>query len=123
LTNKNIFKIESKYNLAGDQPKAVDALIKGLEAGKRNQVLLGATGTGKTFTMANIIARTNRPAIIMAHNKTLAAQLYSEMKSFCIAGKARCSFSSIGFMHLWFGFSGVVSQNDSEARKRFENWP
>ncbi|MCE2991447.1 MAG: excinuclease ABC subunit UvrB [Candidatus Jidaibacter sp.] len=77
-----MFKIESKYNLAGDQPKAVDALIKGLEAGKRNQVLLGATGTGKTFTMANIIARTNRPAIIMAHNKTLAAQLYSEMKSF-----------------------------------------
>ncbi len=82
MTNKNIFKIESKYNLAGDQPQAVDSLIKGLEAGKQNQVLLGATGTGKTFTMANIIARTNRPAIIMAHNKTLAAQLYSEMKSF-----------------------------------------
>ncbi len=76
------FKIESSYSLAGDQPKAVDSLVEGLKAGKRNQVLLGATGTGKTFTMANVIARTNRPAIIMAHNKTLAAQLYSEMKSF-----------------------------------------
>ncbi len=82
MTLKRTFQIESSYNLAGDQPKAVDQLIEGLQIGKQNQVLLGATGTGKTFTMANIIARTNRPAIIMAHNKTLAAQLYSEMKSF-----------------------------------------
>jgi excinuclease ABC subunit B len=76
------FIIEAGYDLAGDQPKAVDALIKGLGDNKHNQVLLGATGTGKTFTMANVIARTKRPALIMAHNKTLAAQLYSEMKSF-----------------------------------------
>lgn len=82
MTLPGTFKIESDYNPAGDQPKAIEQLIDGLKLGKHNQVLLGATGTGKTFTMANVIARTNRPAIIMAHNKTLAAQLYSEMKSF-----------------------------------------
>lgn len=76
------FIIESPYSLAGDQPKAVDALVSGIEKGARDQVLLGVTGSGKTFTMANIIERTQRPALIMAHNKTLAAQLYSEMKSF-----------------------------------------
>lgn len=74
------FKIVSKYTPAGDQPKAIDALMKGLSAGERDQVLLGITGSGKTFTMANIIERTQRPALIMAHNKTLAAQIYSEMK-------------------------------------------
>lgn len=78
----NTFAITSEFPLAGDQPKAVETLVEGLNAGKRNQVLLGVTGSGKTFSMANIIARVNRPAIVMAHNKTLAAQLYSEMKSF-----------------------------------------
>jgi excinuclease ABC subunit B len=72
----------SNYQPQGDQPAAIDALVKGLEAQKRDQVLLGVTGSGKTYTMAQIIARTQRPAIIMAHNKTLAAQLYSEMKHF-----------------------------------------
>ena len=76
------FKVHSDFKLSGDQPKAVDALVKGLNAKERNQVLLGVTGSGKTFSMAHVIERTNRPALIMAHNKTLAAQLYSEMKSF-----------------------------------------
>lgn len=76
------FKIVSNYKLAGDQPKAVDQLMDGIKQNERDQVLLGVTGSGKTFTMANIIERTQRPAIIMAHNKTLAAQLYAEMKSF-----------------------------------------
>src|SRR4051812_13228876 len=75
------FNIISKYQPAGDQPKAIDKLTRGLEAGKRSQMLLGITGSGKTFTMANIIARTGRTTLIMAHNKTLAAQLYSEMKA------------------------------------------
>ncbi len=74
------FKIASKFIPAGDQPNAINSLICGLEEGARNQVLLGITGSGKTFTMANIIERTKRPSIIMAHNKTLAAQIYSEMK-------------------------------------------
>ncbi len=76
------FKIHSKFSPAGDQPQAISKLIQGLEEKKQNQVLLGITGSGKTFTMANIIERTQRPAMIMAHNKTLAAQLYGEMKEF-----------------------------------------
>lgn len=76
----NTFNLVSKYTPAGDQPKAIESLVKGLGEGKKDQVMLGITGSGKTFTMANIIAKTGRPALIMAHNKTLAAQIYSEMK-------------------------------------------
>ncbi|RST65377.1 excinuclease ABC subunit UvrB [Candidatus Aquarickettsia rohweri] len=76
------FNISSEYNLEGDQIKAVKELLTGIHQGKRNQVLLGVTGSGKTFTMANIIEKCQRPALIIAHNKTLAAQLYSEMKNF-----------------------------------------
>jgi len=79
---KKEFNLVSEYKPSGDQPVAIAELIDGLNSGKRDQVLLGATGTGKTFTMANIIAKTGRPAIIMAHNKTLAAQLYAEMKQY-----------------------------------------
>ncbi|WP_338666664.1 excinuclease ABC subunit UvrB [Pseudodesulfovibrio methanolicus] len=74
------FKLVSEYTLKGDQPQAVAELIAGLNAGVRDQVLLGATGTGKTFTMANVVAQLNRPALILAPNKTLAAQLYTEFK-------------------------------------------
>jgi excinuclease ABC subunit B len=76
------FKIHSKYKPAGDQPQAIEKLVAGLNAKKNDQILLGITGSGKTFTMANIIERTQRPTLIMAHNKTLAAQLYGEMKEF-----------------------------------------
>ncbi len=76
------FELHSKYAPAGDQPAAIDALVRGVEEEKRAQVLLGVTGSGKTFTMANVIARTQRPALILAHNKTLAAQLCSEFKEF-----------------------------------------
>lgn len=75
-----MFKLVSKYEPAGDQPKAIEELVKGIEEGKKHQVLLGATGTGKTFTIANVIARTNKPALVLAHNKTLAGQLYAELK-------------------------------------------
>jgi excinuclease ABC subunit B len=76
------FRIHSEFAPAGDQPQAIDELCEGLARGDRDQVLLGVTGSGKTFTMAHVIARTGRPAIILAPNKTLAAQLYGEMKSF-----------------------------------------
>jgi excinuclease ABC subunit B len=75
-------EVISDYSPAGDQPQAIEQLVGGLNAGERNQVLLGVTGSGKTFTMAHIIQQTQRPAMIMAHNKTLAGQLYHEMKSF-----------------------------------------
>lgn len=76
------FKIYSDFQPAGDQPAAIEALVKGLGQGLSDQVLLGVTGSGKTFTMAHVIEKTQRPALILAHNKTLAAQLYAEMKSF-----------------------------------------
>ncbi len=76
------FRLKSEYQPTGDQPKAIAQLIKGLDDGKKEQTLLGVTGSGKTFTMANIIANRNAPTLVLAHNKTLAAQLYSEFKSF-----------------------------------------
>lgn len=77
-----MFKLSNKFQPAGDQPQAIDKLLKSLEKGKRDQVLLGVTGSGKTYTMANVIANSSRPAIILAHNKTLASQLYHEMQEF-----------------------------------------
>lgn len=76
------FELVSDYQPAGDQPEAIRKLVEGLEAGLAHQTLLGVTGSGKTFTMANVIAKVGRPTLIMAHNKTLAAQLYGEMKAF-----------------------------------------
>ena len=78
----NTFHLTSKYQPTGDQPTAIAKLVDGLDAGKREQTLLGVTGSGKTFTMANIIAKRNVPTLVMAHNKTLAAQLFSEFKQF-----------------------------------------
>ncbi len=75
-----MFDLVSKYKPSGDQPKAIKELVDGINSGKKNQVLLGATGTGKTFTIANVIKETNKPTLILAHNKTLAGQLYSEFK-------------------------------------------
>ena len=76
------FKLRSNYQPRGDQPAAIDQLVRGVEAGEKHQVLLGVTGSGKTFTMAKVIEAVNRPALVLAHNKTLAAQLYHEFKSF-----------------------------------------
>ena len=77
-----MFSLESSYKPTGDQPQAIESLVSGVRAGAPAQVLLGVTGSGKTFTVANVIAQLNRPTLIMSHNKTLAAQLYSEMKAF-----------------------------------------
>lgn len=78
----SLFKLSSKYAPSGDQPKAIDALCKSIESGSKYSTLVGVTGSGKTFTMANVIAKMNRPALIISHNKTLSAQLYSEFKEF-----------------------------------------
>lgn len=77
-----LFKLHSDFKPAGDQPQAIAKLVEGLEDGLAHQTLLGVTGSGKTFTIANVIATLNRPTMIMAPNKTLAAQLYSEIKDF-----------------------------------------
>src|SRR5215468_3983948 len=74
------FQLVSEFKPQGDQPQAIEKLVHGIQKGKRNQVLLGVTGSGKTFTMANVIARINKPTLVMAPNKTLAAQLYNELR-------------------------------------------
>ena len=79
---KDQFELVSEYKPSGDQPEAIKELVSGLEEDKKFQVLLGATGTGKTFTISNVIAQVNRPTLVFAHNKTLAGQLYSEFKEF-----------------------------------------
>jgi len=76
------FKLQAPFRPMGDQPQAIEKLIQGIENGEQHQVLLGATGTGKTYTIANVIEKMQMPALVMAHNKTLAAQLYAEFKSF-----------------------------------------
>ena len=75
-----MFKVVSKYTPSGDQPEAIEKLVSGIKEGKKHQVLLRTTGTGKTFTIANVIKEVGRQTLVLAHNKTLAGQLYSELK-------------------------------------------
>ena len=81
-TEQSIFKLHSEYQPTGDQPQAIEDLVKGFKEGNQFQTLLGVTGSGKTFTMANVIAALGKPTLIISHNKTLAAQLYGEFKEF-----------------------------------------
>ena len=78
------FELHSEYKPTGDQPQAIERLVRGFKEGNQFETLLGVTGSGKTFTMANVIAQLNKPTLILAHNKTLAAQLYGEMKEFSL---------------------------------------
>ncbi|HPO31011.1 MAG TPA: DEAD/DEAH box helicase family protein, partial [Candidatus Hydrogenedentes bacterium] len=80
MFSRQPFKLVSPHAPAGDQPQAIEELCRGIESGEKHQVLLGVTGSGKTFTIANVIARLNRPTLVLAHNKTLAAQLYGEFR-------------------------------------------
>ena len=83
MSHKNRkFELVSEYAPAGDQPKAIESLIRGIKDDKRTQVLLGVTGSGKTFTMANVIQQVQKPTLVLSHNKTLAAQLYGEFREF-----------------------------------------
>ena len=77
---KGKFKLVSKYSPTGDQPQAIERLVDGINNGTKVQVLMGATGTGKTFTIANVIEKVNKPTLFLVHNKTLAGQLYAEFK-------------------------------------------
>ena len=97
MDNSHKFEIISKFKPTGDQPTAIKELVEGLEQGKKLQVLLGATGTGKTFTMANIIERVQRPALILVHNKTLAGQLYSEFKELFTNNRVEYFVSNFDF--------------------------
>uniref|UniRef100_UPI00260285A6 DEAD/DEAH box helicase family protein n=1 Tax=uncultured Duncaniella sp. TaxID=2768039 RepID=UPI00260285A6 len=76
------FQLSSQYKPTGDQPQAIEQLVAGIRAGEKAQTLLGVTGSGKTFTMANVIEQVEKPTLILSHNKTLAAQLYGEFKNF-----------------------------------------
>ena len=76
------FQLVSKFEPQGDQPQAIEKLVESINRGQKHQTLLGATGTGKTYTVAQVISRVNKPTLVIAHNKTLAAQLYSEFKEF-----------------------------------------
>ncbi|MGX7446250.1 excinuclease ABC subunit UvrB [Dolosigranulum pigrum] len=82
MDTESVFDLKSKYKPAGDQPEAINQLVEGIKAGDKEHVLLGATGTGKTFTMSNVIQRVSKPTLVIAHNKTLAGQLYTELKEF-----------------------------------------
>ena len=86
------FKLTSDYKPTGDQPQAIKELVSGLKAGDNAQVLLGVTGSGKTFTIANVIQQTQRPTLVLSHNKTLAAQLYGEFKQFFPTMQSNISF-------------------------------
>ena len=88
-----MFKLKSKFKPSGDQPQAIEKLVEGIKEGKKNQVLLGATGTGKTFTIANVIEKVQKPTLVLAHNKTLAGQLYAELKEL-FPDNAVCYFVS-----------------------------
>ncbi len=79
---QNIFKLHSEYKPTGDQPQTIETLVKGFQEGNQFQTLLGVTGSGKTFTMANVIEQLQKPTLIISHNKTLAAQLYGEFEEF-----------------------------------------
>ena len=81
-SDKNVFELVTPFAPAGDQPEAIRSLVDGITDGAASQVLMGATGSGKTFTMANVIAQTGRPTLVLSHNKTLAAQLYGEFRDF-----------------------------------------
>ena len=116
------FNLISKFKPAGDQPQAIDKLVKGLKEGKKDQVLLGVTGSGKTFTMANIIERTGRPALIIAHNKTLAAQLYEEMRAFFPHNAVEYFVSYYDYYQpeAYIPQTGTYIEKDSKVNERID---
>lgn len=115
------FELVSDFKPTGDQPKAIEELVKGVLSGKKEQVLQGATGTGKTFTMANIIAKVNRPTLIFSHNKTLAGQLYSEFKELFPYNRVEYFISNFDYYQP----EAYVAQRDMYIEKRLlsmMNW-
>ena len=109
------FQLQSPFSPAGDQPQAIASLIKGVEAGTPGQVLMGVTGSGKTFTIANVIQAVQRPTLVISHNKTLAAQLYSEFKEFF-------PHNAVHYFVSYYDYyqpEAYIPQRDNLHRKRF----
>ena len=114
------FKLVSEYQPKGDQPKAIEQLIEGVKAGKKEQVLLGGTGTGKTFTISNVIAAINKPTLVLAHNKTLAGQLYSEFKEFFPNNRVEYFVSNFDFYQPEAYIPGRDLYIDKTAKSNYE---
>lgn len=117
------FKLVSKYKPMGDQPEAIKKLTEGIQNGLREQVLLGVTGSGKTFTMANIIANINRPTLVLAHNKTLAAQLCSEFREYFPENAVEyfVSFYDYYRPEAYIPTTDVYIEKEAESNEEIEN--
>ncbi|WP_249029141.1 excinuclease ABC subunit UvrB [Tannockella kyphosi] len=114
------FLLESQYSPKGDQVKAIDELVKGIHQGKKEQVLLGGTGTGKTFTVSNVIAKVNKPTLVLAHNKTLAGQLYSEFKEFFPHNRVEYFVSNFDFYQPEAYIPGRDLYIDKNSKTNYE---
>jgi len=114
------FKLVSPFQPMGDQVQAIQELVDGLKAGKKEQVLLGGTGTGKTFTVANVIKEYNKPALVLAHNKTLAGQLYSELKEFFPENRVEYFISNFDFYQPEAYIPGRDLYIDKNAKTNYE---
>ena len=116
----NQFKLVSPFKPMGDQIEAIDKLVAGVKAGKKEQVLLGGTGTGKTFTVSNVIASVNKPTLVLAHNKTLAGQLYSELKEFFPENRVEYFISNFDFYQPEAYIPGRDLYIDKNAKTNYE---
>lgn len=114
------FELVSEYKPTGDQPKAIEQLVEGINSGKKEQVLLGGTGTGKTFTVANVIASVNKPTLVLAHNKTLAGQLYSELKEFFPNNRVEYFVSNFDFYQPEAYIPGRDLYIDKNSKTNYE---
>ena len=114
------FKLVSPFQPMGDQVQAIQELVDGLKAGKKEQVLLGGTGTGKTFTVANVIKEYNKPTLVLAHNKTLAGQLYSELKEFFPENRVEYFISNFDFYQPEAYIPGRDLYIDKNAKTNYE---
>ena len=114
------FELVSKYQPTGDQPAAIETLVAGINAGKKEQVLLGGTGTGKTFTVSNVIAKVNNPTLVLSHNKTLAGQLYSELKEFFPNNRVEYFVSNFDFYQPEAYIPGSDTYIDKSTKTNYE---
>lgn len=114
------FELVSKYQPTGDQPAAIETLVAGINAGKKEQVLLGGTGTGKTFTISNVIAKVNKPTLVLSHNKTLAGQLYSELKEFFPNNRVEYFVSNFDFYQPEAYIPGSDTYIDKSTKTNYE---
>lgn len=114
------FELVSKYQPTGDQPMAIETLVAGINAGKKEQVLLGGTGTGKTFTVSNVIAKVNKPTLVLSHNKTLAGQLYSELKEFFPHNRVEYFVSNFDFYQPEAYIPGSDTYIDKSTKTNYE---